>query len=245
MDIADVDPTKLKLHNNWIIYQYSKNTFKKLSQTQDKVKDMHDIKMNPYKQLFKITNVHELLSIIKIMGITIDPRTNIRNMDKNDLIIMRDGIEPLWEDEKNANGGTYSLKIDHEKGYKIWTLLMMYILGETFTKNMDDINGISVSYIKGINVGSSTKNSPQDYTYIKIWNSNPKNNMDNIQSLFPSDIMDTIKNDSIMYLKHNTKKDFNQPIINKFKNMSKKDRPDINIDNDGFKRVPGFKKKNK
>ena len=41
----------------------------------------------------------------------------------NDYIIMRKGIEPIWEDPKNSNGGTFTVKMAHSKGYDVWSTL--------------------------------------------------------------------------------------------------------------------------
>tara|TARA_B100000902_G_C27317729_1_gene922411 strand:+ start:4478 stop:4981 length:504 start_codon:yes stop_codon:yes gene_type:complete len=64
------------------------------------------------------------------------------------LFIMRDDIKPIWEDEKNKNGGCYSYKINNKAVYNIWktmTLLMVseYILNEPDVQK--NINGITVS----------------------------------------------------------------------------------------------------
>jgi hypothetical protein len=252
--LSSLDPFLLSLNNTWVVYQYSKNAFKKLSSKS--VYHNHvfdDSKIEPYKQLYKITNVGEMLGFIRIMGFVPDPRTPIKNLDKNDLVIMREGIEPMWEDEKNASGGAYSFIIEHKKGYQLWSLLMMYILGETFTQNMKDINGLSISYIKATNniINTSnatnitnitnTKTANGNFTYLKIWNSNPNNSMENMSAIFPSDIISLTKDCTKKYLKHNTKKDFNQTNMDKLKTKIVK-KPDIKFDDDGFSKVRRKKK---
>ncbi len=249
----NLDPFTLQLNNTWVVYQYSKNAFKKLSNTQINVVD--EPKIKPYKQLYKITNVGELLGFIKIMGFIPDPRTPLKNLDKNDLVIMKEGIEPIWEDERNANGGTYSFKIEHKKGYELWKLLMLYMLGETLTHNMADINGLSVSFIKATNnipissgnqMSSVTSlktpiNGNLNFTYLKIWNSNPNNDMDNLAMIFPSNIIELTRDCTKMYLRHNSKRDFNQPIIDKLKAKVIR-KNDARYDDDGFSKV---KRKNR
>ena len=64
--------------------------------------------------------------------------------------------------------------------------------------------------------------------------------MENINTIFPADIINMTKDCTKMYLKHNTKKDFNQPIINKLKVIKK---PDIRFDDDGFSKVNSKKSK--
>ena len=106
----------------------------------------------------------------------------------NDYIIMREGIEPIWEDPRNKNGGTFSVKIGHKKGYENWSMFMTHILGETLMQDMSNINGISMSYISSdddmgptvaegtiSSVGSAPSPSFADRgsTFLKIWDGKP------------------------------------------------------------------------
>lgn len=60
------------------------------------------------------------------------------------FFLMKENIFPLWEKPENASGGTWSLQINRNSADKIWTHLVLLIIGRTLAKNMDDINGISI-----------------------------------------------------------------------------------------------------
>lgn len=81
------------------------------------------------------------------------------------LFLMRDGINPLWEDPNNKNGGCWSFKISKNDVYKTWNDLSVHLIGENITKEIDNslnINGISISPKKCFSI-------------VKIWSKNNKN----------------------------------------------------------------------
>ena len=43
------------------------------------------------------------------------------------FFIMREGIEPFWEDPQNVNGGCWSFKISKGNIKKYWTELSIYL----------------------------------------------------------------------------------------------------------------------
>jgi len=62
--------------------------------------------------------------------------------------LMRDGIEPTWEDEKNRKGGCFSYKIANKEVLSLWKNLSYMLLGENLADNtqlMTSINGITIS----------------------------------------------------------------------------------------------------
>ena len=87
-----------------------------------------------------------------------------KHLENGMYFLMRENIFPLWEDEKNKNGGSWSFKIDKNKIYNTWIELSISLLGENLMKKIDDnknINGITVSPKKG-------------FCILKIWNSDNK-----------------------------------------------------------------------
>jgi translation initiation factor 4E len=74
--------------------------------------------------------------------------------------IMRDGIKPIWEDDRNKNGGCFSIKVAKENTENIfWDMFIHMLAGELFTHYNETITGISVV--------------PKKYNaVIKIWNNN-------------------------------------------------------------------------
>ena len=78
------------------------------------------------------------------------------------LFLMRDGIEPLYEDPKNINGSFFSYKVSNKIVLDSWKLLTYSVVGETISKNEEFIpcvNGITISPKK-------------NFCIIKIWMSN-------------------------------------------------------------------------
>ena len=70
---------------------------------------------------------------------------------------MRKGINPLWEDSNNINGGCWSFKIPKGNMLNYWTELSIFLLGETISTRSNNINGLSISPKK-------------TFCILKIWN---------------------------------------------------------------------------
>ena len=65
-------------------------------------------------------------------------------LDQGLFFLMRENIKPIWEDEHNRKGGSYSFKINKNKMNDIWKLLSMGLIGETICKESENINGMSI-----------------------------------------------------------------------------------------------------
>jgi len=64
------------------------------------------------------------------------------------LFYMRKGIDPIWEDPNNCNGGCFTFKIFNKDVPKLWKDLMCVVSGETLSDDADfntTVNGITVS----------------------------------------------------------------------------------------------------
>ena len=73
---------------------------------------------------------------------------NKLNIENGMFFLMKDGIKPMWEDEKNKNGGCWSFKILKENIYETWLDLIINCINETILTDIsinDVINGLSVS----------------------------------------------------------------------------------------------------
>ena len=113
----------------------------------------HDKKwdLSSYKKICDIHLIHELISINEYISETI-----VKNCM---LFVMKKGITPRWEDEKNKNGGCFSFKITNKHVYSVWKNLFYALCGETLCidkKHNHLINGITIS----------PKNN---FCIIKIW----------------------------------------------------------------------------
>jgi len=206
--------TNIKLPNEWVLYLYDKQLFKKLA-------SKPNFQAKPYTEVCILKTVNDLVYILQLMKVKAESKVNIGvgsghkiNLDMNDYIIMRKGIAPIWEDPKNSNGGTFTVKMSHHIGYDVWSTFIMYMLGETLTPDMTHINGITVSYISDSNnFHNPTANSNNNYTYIKVWDGKQGRSRDEFINILPFDIVSQIKNSSIMYTQNNTKDDFGKKTI--------------------------------
>lgn len=64
------------------------------------------------------------------------------------LFYMRKGINPIWEDPKNCNGGCFTFKIFNKDVAMLWKDLMCVVSGETLSNDPDFnllVNGITIS----------------------------------------------------------------------------------------------------
>ena len=80
---------------------------------------------------------------------------------------MRKGVTPLWEDEKNKNGGCWSIKVTKDMASNIWELLSILLISEEILNNEQDSN-----FVNGLSI--CVKNNTS--AIIKIWISNNSNN---------------------------------------------------------------------
>lgn len=214
-DIDNLDKVHLSdiyLPNKWILFLYDKALFKKIT-------NRPNFQGKPYKEVCSIETVNDLIYILKIMRVRNDTKlridladTNRTNLDANDYIIMREGIEPIWEDPKNKNGGTFSIKMGHTHGQDVWETFLLHMLGETLTSNMETINGISVSYIFDSNSFSNVATN-KAYTYIKVWDGKPDSTRDAFVNSLPPSLVNKIKDESLKYTPNNEKKHYGQEDI--------------------------------
>jgi hypothetical protein len=75
------------------------------------------------------------------------------------LFVMREGINPTWEDKRNRDGGCFSYKVSNKFVYDIWKTLLYGLCGESLTKNKKHaslVNGITISPKK-------------NFCIVKIW----------------------------------------------------------------------------
>jgi len=80
-----------------------------------------------------------------------------RDMIENGMFfVMLENIKPIWEDEKNMNGGCISWKVDRKNSYKFWIDTVGHFITQNMGKFTNKINGISISPKKNSNI-------------IKIW----------------------------------------------------------------------------
>jgi hypothetical protein len=88
------------------------------------------------------------------------------NQWKYNFFVMKANSHPTWEHSTNRNGGTCSIRIDISQSIDIIEQLAILLVNESLTEEINDINGISFA-AKG------------NWSVIKIWNKDNKNNISN------------------------------------------------------------------
>lgn len=105
---------------------------------------------NPNDTNWSIESYHEILhfTTVEEFWVLIN---NINNylIENGMFFIMKEGIMPIWEDEKNLNGGCVSLRIPKIGCKDLWVKFLAYFI----SNNLDSkINGISISPKKNFNI---------------------------------------------------------------------------------------------
>ena len=113
-----------------------------------------DWTVKSYKEIYQFKNVEETVAITESL-----PEGLIKNCM---LFIMRDGINPMWEDQKNRNGGSFSYKVSNKHVYETWRDLTYVLIGENISNNVSFVNSVT-----GITI-SPKKN----FCIVKIWMTN-------------------------------------------------------------------------
>ena len=99
-----------------------------------------DWSIKSYIKIYSFNTVEETISITDVL-----PAKLVTNCM---LFIMREGITPTWEDQRNRNGGCFSYKISNKDVYQAWKELTYVLVGESMADNkqiLPLINGITIS----------------------------------------------------------------------------------------------------
>lgn len=113
-----------------------------------------DWTVKSYKKIYQFKNVEETIAITESL-----PEGLIKNCM---LFVMRDGVTPMWEDQKNRNGGCFSYKVSNKNVYEVWRDLTYVLTGESISSNVVFVNSVT-----GITI-SPKKN----FCIVKIWMTN-------------------------------------------------------------------------
>ena len=107
--------------------------------------------LSSYKIIKSISTIEEIVSL----------NENISNniIKYCMLFLMKAGISPLWEDQRNKNGGCFSYKVYNKNVVDIWRQIIYAFCGGTLMKNTENMK-----YVNGITI-SPKKN----FCILKIW----------------------------------------------------------------------------
>jgi hypothetical protein len=121
-------------------------------------------KIDGYKKIFSINSIDDFWILHNNIHVISGVYDSLNNLQ---IYIMKKGINPIWEDPNNRNGGCWSIKVNNIDSYNTWLNIGIYMIGETLLNekqyNLQNITGLS--YCQKNNTSS----------IIKIWTENSKN----------------------------------------------------------------------
>jgi len=129
------------LKNKWVLW-FHKTDDKKWS-------------LSSYIKVIEIKTYFDLLFVLK----------DIHNITCGMFFLMKDGINPIYEDEKNINGGYWSIRITKKESYDFWEKLVYYMCIDHLT--IDPTHEVNIN---GISLSPKINNC-----IFKIWTDNYKN----------------------------------------------------------------------
>ena len=110
-----------------------------------------DWSLESYKNILTFNHIEEIISLNHAIS---------EKMVKNCMLfMMKDGIQPIWEDPQNRNGGCFSYRISNRIIKNVWDSLSYLIVGKTCSKNKDLIN----------NINGITVSPKKNFCILKIW----------------------------------------------------------------------------
>ena len=113
--------------------------------------------LSGYKNIYEINTVGEFWKLYNNWY-------KIKGINSKHYFLMKNNISPLWEDPENINGGCWSFKVLDTEAEKLWTELSCYLVCNQLIEDSNDIIGLSICLKKN------------NFSVIKIWNKNSKNN---------------------------------------------------------------------
>ena len=92
MDTATMSNSANSLYDKWVLYAHLPHDT--------------DWSIKSYKKIMTVTTIQEMIALYTAL-----PEELVKNCM---LFIMREGISPRWEDEKNRDGGCFSFKVPNK-----------------------------------------------------------------------------------------------------------------------------------
>lgn len=139
---------------------------------------------NPNDTNWGIDSYHEILNFTTVEEFWVLFNLVKKNMVENGMFfLMKEDIQPIWEDKRNLDGGCLSFKIDKRVAHKEWEELLVHLISSNLPEN---VNGVSISPKKNFNI-------------IKIWLSE-EIEVDNFK--LPSTLH--LSNETILFRSHKT-----------------------------------------
>jgi len=120
-----------ELWSSWTFYIHLQNT--------------NDWSYESYYKLFKCDHLNQVISLNNELGCEM--------LKKSLVFVMKEDIQPLWEEPKNRDGGSFSFKIHNKDIEFVWRQILYHMVGGDLVENKEilhHLNGISVSPKKNV-----------------------------------------------------------------------------------------------
>lgn len=140
-----------------------------------------------YKLISTFSTVEQAIAVTETL-----PEILVKNCM---LFLMRENIKPVWEDERNRNGGCFQYKVMHKDVYRAWKELTYVTVGNTVCSQVSFVNKVT-----GITI-SPKKN----FCIIKLWMGDCSNQNPAVVTTTVAGILAT----GCIFKKHAEQKDFN------------------------------------
>ncbi|KAK3612233.1 hypothetical protein CHS0354_039515 [Potamilus streckersoni] len=168
-DEADMDPGPLIKHplqNRWALWFFKNDKSKewtanlKLVHSFDTVEDFW---ANQALQL-KLVNRKKLYNHVQKAS---------KLQSGCDYSLFKDGIQPMWEDEKNKDGGRWLISLNKNQRAteldNFWLETLLCLIGEAFDDLSDDVNGATINIRnKGDKLGLWTRDARRSDAVMRI-----------------------------------------------------------------------------
>ena len=82
-----------------------------------------DWTLKSYINIVEFETVEEVIAVINTI-----PQTMIKNCM---LFVMKEGINPTWEDKRNSKGGCFSFKIMNKQVCSVWNDLLKVVASDS------------------------------------------------------------------------------------------------------------------
>jgi hypothetical protein len=119
--------------------------------------DKDNWKITGFKTVYNITTINDYWQLYNNWD-------KLGGINQKHYFLMQKGITPIWEDPLNRDGGCWSYKVHENQAQELWDDLSTYLVTEKLSQKQNDITGISICLKKN------------NYSVIKIWNKNSKDN---------------------------------------------------------------------
>jgi len=133
----------IKLDCKWIIWYHN---------------NKDDWSINGYNKIYEISSIYDFWKLYNNWD-------KIGGINNRHYFLMKENVNPIWEDPININGGCWSFKNLENQSKELWENLSVYLVTNNLCPTIpNDIVGLSISQKKNNNI------------IIKIWNTNANMN---------------------------------------------------------------------